>query len=152
MKSWFKKTGLLLLVVFLLLQLYQPARNINNKQDLNKDFVSYYKAPENIKQMLVTACYDCHSNNTNYRWYDLIQPARILVENHIREAKAEINFSEWTDYSSRKQNSKLEMIIENIENGEMPLKSYTMIHQSAKLNDEQKQTLINWLNEVGSNK
>ncbi len=145
MKRRFKKIGIALLASFILLQFYQPARNKSNGQDLSKDFVTVYNVPDSIKNILHTSCYDCHSNNTNYLWYDYIQPGRMLVESHIRKGKKELNFSEWADYTKRKQESKLERITKQVQKGEMPLKSYTMLHTSAKLNEAEKRQLIYWL-------
>ncbi len=154
MRRWLKKIALTLLICFVLLQFYQPARNKSNGQDFSKDFVTTYNAPDSIKKILHTSCYDCHSNNTNYLWYDYIQPARMLVESHIKRGKRELNFNEWTDYSTRKQGSKLKGIIKQVQEGEMPLKSYTMLHTSAKLNAAEREQLINWLNALvnGDNK
>ena len=56
-----------------------------------------------------------------------------FLENHIKEGKAELNFNEWKNYSDRRKNSKLRSIIKQIENGEMPMDSYTLIHRGAKL-------------------
>ena len=94
MRRVFKKTGLFLLICFVLLQFYQPARNKSSGQDLSKDFVTVNNAPDSIQQILHTSCYDCHSNNTNYLWYDYIQPGRMLVESHISKGKKELNFNE----------------------------------------------------------
>jgi len=148
MKPWVRKTILLLFAGLILWQFYQPKRNVKVEQDLSKDFATVNHAPEDIKNLLKNSCYDCHSNNTEYRWYDLIQPARMIVERHIDNGKKELNFNEWTDYSARRQASKLDRMIKNIEKGVMPLKSYTLIHQSAKLNEAQKQALVHWLNGI----
>jgi hypothetical protein len=40
----------------------------------------------------------------------------------------------------------LKGIIKQVQEGEMPLKSYTMLHTSAKLNAAEREQLINWLN------
>lgn len=148
MRRLLKKISLALLTGLILLQFYQPARNKSDGQDLSKDFVTIYNAPDSIKKILHTSCYDCHSNNTNYLWYDYIQPARMFVESRISNGKKELNFSQWADYSNRKQNSKLERIIKEVKQGDMPLKSYTILHTSAKLNADEKEQLINWLNNI----
>ncbi len=148
MKKWFKKIGLALLIGLVLLQFYQPSLNKNTGQDLSKDFITVNNAPDSIKKMLQTSCYDCHSNNTNYLWYDYIQPARMFVESHISNGKKELNFSQWADYSNRKQNTKIERIIKEVKQGDMPLKSYTILHTSAKLSTDEKEQLINWLNNI----
>lgn len=145
MRRRVRKIGLILLVCFVLLQFYQPARNKNSVQDLSKDFITLYNVPDSIKNILHTSCYDCHSNNTNYLWYDYIQPGRMLVESHIRKGKKELNFNEWGDYSNRKQQSKLESIGKQVQQGEMPLKSYTMLQTSAKLGASEKMLLLSWL-------
>ena len=68
------------------------------------------------------------------------------MENHIKEGKENLNFSEWRNYSSRKQNNKLDRIVKEIKSNEMPLKSYTLIHKNAILTPTQKEEVINWIN------
>lgn len=54
----------------------------------------------------------------------------------------------WGNYSNRKQRNKLDRILKQVEADEMPLKSYTTIHQRAKLSAVDKQTLIIWINDL----
>ena len=146
MKKSFKKTFIIGLILFLLMQLYQPARNIGFEQDITVNFTKVYNVPKNVEAILRTSCYDCHSNNTNYPWYSYIQPARLFMENHIREGKEDLNFSEFGKYSKRKQGSKLKAIAKQIKSNEMPLASYTLIHRNAILSNNQKAAVINWIN------
>ncbi|NEW80269.1 MAG: heme-binding domain-containing protein, partial [Gelidibacter sp.] len=104
-----------------------------------------FEVPYNIQNILKKSCYDCHSNNTNYPWYHKIQPASWLLENHIKEGKKGLNFSEFGAYSKRRQKSKLKSIINQIKDDEMPLYSYTLIHSDAKLSEGNKKDLIDWL-------
>lgn len=135
------------LFIFIAIQFYQPALNVDKGQVYTTDFTQVYKMPIEIKAMCQTSCYDCHSNNTNYVWYDYVQPARTLVGIHIKNAKEDLNFNEWGTYSNRKQERLLNSIKEQIETKQMPLSSYTLMHKNAKLNNEQIKTLINWLKE-----
>ena len=112
------------------------------------DFVKTYKVPENVGNILSVSCYNCHSNNTNYPWYSRVQPVGWFLETHINKGKAELNFSEFGDYSARKQKSKLKSMISQVEKGEMPLKSYTFIHRDARLSKEDKKTLVNYFNSI----
>jgi hypothetical protein len=57
-----------------------------------------------------------------------------------------LNFSEFGDYSSRKQRSKLNSIAKTIEDGTMPFPSYTLIHRNARLTKEEKTLIIEWAN------
>lgn len=66
----------------------------------------------------------------------------------MNEGKSELNFSEFLTYKPKKANHKLEEFIEMIEEGEMPLKSYTLIHGNANLSEAQKTEIINWAKSI----
>jgi hypothetical protein len=148
MKKIIKKILFIGLIIFLLIQLYQPARNISFEQDITGNFTKVYNVPKNVEIILRTSCYDCHSNNTYYPWYSYIQPVRFFMENHIAAGKENLNFNEWGNYSSRKQNNKLDRITKQIKSNEMPLSSYTMIHKNATLSATQKKEIINWISQL----
>lgn len=148
MNKIFKKVVTIGLIIFLLIQLYQPARNIGFEQDITANFTNVYNVPKNIETTLRTSCYDCHSNNTNYPWYSYLQPARFFMESHIREGKENLNFNEFGKYSKRKQKSKLGEMVKQIEKDEMPLSSYTLIHKNAILSKNQKEEVIDWINKI----
>jgi cytochrome c553 len=147
MKKVLKIILTVVLLIFIAIQFYQPALNVDDGQAYTIDFTQVYKMPVEVKAMFQASCYDCHSNNTNYVWYDYIQPARALVENHIKKGKEELNFNEWGNYSNRKQERLLNSIKEQIETKQMPLSSYTTMHKNAKLNDVQIKMLTQWLKE-----
>lgn len=151
MKNSLKKVGILLFLVVVAIQFYQPALNQNPDQDYTNDFIITTNAPTNISKLIKTSCYDCHSNNTQYLWYDYIQPARMFVETHITDGKKELNFNEFGSYSNRKQQSELEAISKQIKSGDMPLSSYTLLHHDAILNEAQKQEIITWINSINEN-
>ncbi len=112
---------------------------------LQTDFNNTFEVPNNIQRILKISCYDCHSNNTNYPWYNKIQPASWLLEKHIKEGKKELNFSEFGTYSKRRQKSKLKAVINQIRDDEMPLYSYALIHGETILSERNKKYLIDWL-------
>jgi Haem-binding domain len=41
------------------------------------------------------ACFDCHSNETEWPAYSHIAPASWLVQHDVDEGRAALNFSEW---------------------------------------------------------
>lgn len=137
-----KKILLLLLTVFIIIQFIRPAKNQSG--DTSKDISTLYTIPADVRQILKTSCYDCHSNHTEYKWYDEIQPVRWWVEHHIKEGKAELNFSEFASYPEKKRLHKLEEIGDVVNNDEMPLASYTFVHRDAKLTAEQKEKIAEW--------
>ena len=139
-----KNILLVLLVLFLLAQLIpRPAKNLATAASPN-DISTRYTVPSDVNSILKESCNDCHSNNTHYPWYSKIQPVAWWLGDHIDEGKKGINFSEFTTYSLRKQYHKMEEVEEMIAEGEMPLKSYSLIHTKSKLNEQQKASLISW--------
>lgn len=138
-----KKILLALLAALIVMQFFQPARNQGGQASPN-DIVKVYKMPDTVKSILQTACYDCHSDNTYYPWYSYVQPAGWILNEHIEDGKKDLNFSEFGSYSARRQQSKLTSIASQVEDGEMPLYSYTIMHKNARLSKEQKALLIHW--------
>lgn len=145
MNSIYKRIALVLLVLFVAIQFYQPVRNIDNGQVYETDFTKEFKASSNIQNILQTSCYDCHSNNTNYEWFDYIQPGRMFVEYHIGKGKEDLNFNEWGAYFELKQKRLLKSMKIQVEENKMPLPSYSWLHPHVKLSDAQRDTLINWI-------
>ena len=143
-----KKIAIAFFLVFIAIQFYQPKQNVSSSFDIGKNFANNYKVPPTVLSSLQKACYDCHSNNTKYLWYDYVQPARMFVEAHISDGKKELNFNEFGSYSNRKQQSKLEAISKQIKSGEMPLSSYTLLHHDAVLTETQKQAIIQWIESI----
>ena len=97
-----------------------------------------------MESILEVSCKDCHSNNTVYPWYNNFQPVMWFINKHVNEGKAELNFDEYGDYNLRRKYHKMEKIVEVLDENEMPLTSFTIIHRDANLNIEQKTALINW--------
>lgn len=139
-----KRTGLALLVILVGLQFIPTRSNQTKEVPSSSDFIKTNKVPDDMGSILLTSCYNCHSNNTNYPWYSRVQPVGWFLENHINKGKAELNFSEFGSYSVRKQKSKLKSMTNQIEKDEMPLSSYTLIHRDARLSTESKKTLVDY--------
>lgn len=148
MKKYFKLKNILLIlfVIFIIIQFIRPDKNLGESFGPN-DITQTVDVPENVKNILVASCFDCHSNKTNHMWYENIQPIGWWIGNHIKEGKSELNFSEFNTYKDKRKAHKFEEIGEMISDKEMPLSSYTLIHGDAKLNDEQISILINWANQ-----
>jgi hypothetical protein len=133
-----------------LLALFAAAQFINPEKNESEfvpesDFITLEQPPQHLADIMKTSCYDCHSNNTIYPWYDRITPVNFWVTDHIKHGKKHLNFSEWDSYSAKKKAHKLDEFIEMIEDKEMPLSSYTLTHQDAKLSDADIAELTNWV-------
>jgi hypothetical protein len=138
-----KKVLIVLVVLFILIQFFRIDRK-NPITDPSKDFLTVTSTPSDVAAILNSSCYDCHSNATVYPWYTNIAPVSWWLKHHVNEGRAELNFSEWDNYSSRKKDHKLDEAIELVENGEMPMNTYIWMHGNAKLSEEQKNRLITY--------
>ena len=130
--------------MLILIQFYPRSNNNISRKIPLSDISTAHQVPAPVRQILKTSCYDCHSNNTVYPWYAATQPVSLLLADHIKDGKAELNFSEFGTYSLRRQYRKLEEIGEQVKEGEMPLTSYSIIHTNAKLSLNQQLVLSNW--------
>ncbi|MBO9202606.1 MULTISPECIES: heme-binding domain-containing protein [Niastella] len=138
---------LILIAAIIIIQFIQPARN-KNGQVLQTDITKKFTVPANVKSLLEAACYDCHSNNTHYPWYAIIQPGGWWLAKHIQDGKEEINFSDFGSYSHRRLINKLKSIENSISDGTMPLSSYILLHKDARLTNDQKKLIIEWASKL----
>ena len=150
MKKILKRIALLLLIVFIVMQFFGPDKNVSEVaiKDNPSDFITIEQPSAMVEGILVRACYDCHSNNTTYPWYNNITPVNYWMADHVAHGTKHLNFSEWGTYSPKKKDHKLEECIEMVEEGEMPLNSYTWTHGDAKLTQAEIQELTTWLSLV----
>lgn len=142
----FKRILLVLLVALIAIQFVRPAKN--ESTDKSKHISTLYAVPADVNTILTKACNDCHTNNTIYPWYASVQPVTWWLDDHIKEGKSHLNFDDYSTYSLRKQYHKMEEVIEQVKEKEMPLNSYTWVHRDAKLSDEERVALTTWAQTV----
>ncbi|TAI49132.1 heme-binding domain-containing protein [Flagellimonas allohymeniacidonis] len=138
-----KKIAIALLVILVGMQFYRPEKN-RASGDYVAAFEKETQPSAEVQQILESACYDCHTAHTEYPWYNNIAPVSYWIDGHVDEGKEHLDFSEWENYSAKKKDHKLEELVEEVEEGEMPLKEYTWTHKEARLTQEQKKALMDW--------
>ncbi len=141
-----KKILVGLLIVLIVMQFIRPEKNLS--ADTTKDITTKYPMSDSVKLVFDKACADCHTNKTNYPWYTAIEPIGYWTANHVKDGKRHFNLNEFAGYRIGKQNKKLEECIEQIKEGEMPLPSYTLIHQEAKLTEAEKALISDWCQNI----
>jgi len=129
------------LAAFIIIQFIRPNKNEGGYESVMA-FENETKPSVQVATILKEQCYDCHSDQTQYPWYSEIAPASYWLADHIKDGKKHFNVSAWSEYSVKKKDHKLEELIEMVEDGEMPLDSYTWIH--GKLEDDDKKLLLQW--------
>src|ERR1700712_3044404 len=127
-----RKIFIVLLVIFIGLQFVRPARNSGTAEG-PADISHLVQVPDTVQKILISSCYDCHSNHTVYPWYVNINPVGFWLRDHINDGKRSINFSDLSSFTKKKLDHRLADIGEQVDKKEMPLTSYTFIHGYAKL-------------------
>lgn len=129
------------LIALVVIQFIRPEKNQGGYESVAA-FEAETKPTEQVAQILKQNCYDCHSAQTEYPWYAEVAPISMWLDEHIEHGTKHFNVSEWQAYSAKKKDHKLDELIEMVEEGEMPLDSYTWIH--GNLAPEDKELLIQW--------
>ncbi|MGI8950939.1 MAG: heme-binding domain-containing protein [Chitinophagaceae bacterium] len=146
MKNW-KKVALIIIIIFIGIQFIRPQKNLSTILSAN-DISKHYFVPADVQTILKKACYDCHSNNTIYPWYFNVQPIAWWLSSHIKNGKEHLNFSEFASYPIARQYKKLDDIIDEVKQGDMPLPVYTFEHHEARLNNIEKEKIYNLCNSL----
>lgn len=142
--TFMKKILIVVLVAFVIIQFF-PIDKTNAPLNPGMDFLKIKNTPPKVAKLINNSCYDCHSDETKYPWYASIAPASWWLKSHIDEGRKHLNFSIFATYEPKRQIHKMEEAIEMIEKHEMPLDSYYLGHQDAKLTDAERQELIDYL-------
>lgn len=109
----------------------------------NPPVPSEINAPANIKEIFKKACYDCHSNETNWAWYTKVAPASFLAVKDVEDGRKELNFSEWGNYTN-KTKKIMDEIWEEVREEQMPPWQYRILHSESKLSQEEKDAIRTW--------
>ncbi|MFC4686854.1 heme-binding domain-containing protein [Epilithonimonas pallida] len=142
------KTGVgFVALLIIAIQFFDTDKNISATSSENA-IEKHYQVSSHVQGLLKTSCYDCHSNNTTYLWYNHIQPVKWWLADHVNSGKRHLNFDEFNTYSKEKKLKKLDEITETVRSGEMPLSSYTVTHHDAKLSPADKSKIEEWAEQV----
>ncbi|MCP4307122.1 MAG: heme-binding domain-containing protein [bacterium] len=118
-----------------LIQLVPYGRDHSNPPTIGEPA---WSSPQ-TRELMVNACFGCHSNEVEWPWYSSIAPISWVVTQHVDEGRDEVNYSEFTV-----DQGEAEETIETIREGEMPPSYYTVfgLHPEAKLSDQEIADLI----------
>lgn len=97
-----------------------------------------------VKNLLRRACYDCHSNQTQWPWYSYVAPVSWFVADHVADGRRELNFSHWDRYDETRRRILLDEAVTEIESGHMPPGSYTWLHGDAVWTAEERARVTAW--------
>jgi len=95
------------------------------------------------RQLAHRACFDCHSNETEWPWYAQIAPFSMLLEQDVQKGRQALNFSEWA--SDCCTQAEVDAMAETVNKGQMPLPYYLILHPEARLTAVEQGQLVNGL-------
>jgi hypothetical protein len=127
---------------FAALQLTNPP---HTNPPVKNDFLTLMNPSPKIAAMFRSACYDCHSDETHWPWYSSVAPMSWQIAQDVNEGRAQLNLSEWPSDNPQRAWKKMENMSEEIDQKDMPLNKYTLIHKDARLTDDQRNELTQWL-------
>jgi hypothetical protein len=122
-----------LLAAFVLIQ-FVPFGHDHTNPPATKE--PAWDSPE-TQALIRRACFDCHSNETNWLWYSHVAPVSWLVQRDVNGGRSHLNFTEWD-----KPQKHAKDIAEEVKSGDMPPWFYLPMHPAARLSDAEKQALI----------
>jgi hypothetical protein len=96
------------------------------------------------RQLAVAACYDCHSNESEWPVYSYVAPMSWLVRNDVDEGRAALNFSEWN------HPGEVDDAADAVVDGSMPPRAYELAHPDARLDDAERRRLVDALVQLGA--
>lgn len=143
-----KKILIVLLIALVIIQFYRPEKNNPEYREVTA-FITDTKPSAEVTKILENKCYDCHSNKTEYPWYAEIAPVSYWLDDHIQDGIKHFNVSAWDTYSVKKKDHKLDELIEEVEEGKMPLDPYTWLHGT--ITNQEKEALIKWATKAREN-
>lgn len=91
----------IIILTLIIIQFFPTLNNVNDEVPTT-DVIQTRKAPSQVATLMHNACYDCHSNNTKYPWYNQIQPFAWILERDIIDGKRDLNFNEFETLSPEK--------------------------------------------------
>ena len=135
------KIALILIAAIIIAIQFIPVKRTNPPVTAKLD------APTEVVSVLQKSCYDCHSNETEWPWYSNIAPVSWLVSSDVQDGRLHLNFSKWENLSRKDKVKMKEEIWEEIENENMPLWKYSILHPDANLTPEAKNLIRDWAGE-----
>lgn len=87
------------------------------------------------------ACFDCHSNLTDWPWYSHVAPASWVVQSDVDSGRDRFDFSEW----NRPQQIDAERMAQAIRGGSMPPWFYAIAHPDSRLDSNEQDALVRGL-------
>lgn len=101
-------------------------------------------APAPVASVLRRACFDCHSEQTRWPWYAQLPVASHLIATDVRDGRALLNWSRWTEYNPFDRADLLDKACELVSMRKMPPWRYRVLHSDAQLTSNEISEFCRW--------
>jgi hypothetical protein len=115
--------------IFLLMQLIPYGRDHTNPPTIVEPEWDHPAT----RELAVRACFDCHSNQTEWPWYSHVAPFSWVVQRNVNTARTVLNFSDWSRTYALVAQAPGSVLMT-----EMPPRSYRVLHPHAQLTEAEK--------------
>jgi hypothetical protein len=139
MRRRLKQAAVVLVVAFAVAQFFRPNRT-NPPTDPSRTIAAHAGTPTGLAAVLDRSCRDCHSNQTDWRWYTGIAPASWLMAYGVNEGRRALNFSEWSGYPPEQQRALLAASCKDTSEGKMP-GAYAWLRPDTRLSARDVETI-----------
>ena len=133
--------GLVAVVIAIIfLQLWQYGRQFTTNPPVQQepDWNNAY-----TRHLVARACFDCHSNETEWPWYTRVSPISLMIQKDVVEGREVLNFSEWPDNCCTE--AEINRMADTVGKRQMPLPYYLILHPEARLTATEQGHLVNGL-------
>ena len=132
-----KKILLILVALFIVIQFIPYGKDHTNPAVIAEP---KWDTPK-TRELFMKACVDCHSYETKWPAYSNVAPISWIVYHHVVDGREHFNVSAW----GHQKKNKGKDAAEEVEEGEMPLKSYLLVHPEAHLSESEKASFVQGL-------
>jgi mono/diheme cytochrome c family protein len=140
MRKWILRGILVLVALLAVIQLVPYGRD-HSRSPVTRE-IAWDSA--RTRALAKDACYDCHSNLTEWPWYSNIAPISWLVYADVQSGRSTLNFSEW----DKPQESGSSDIVEAARGGSMPPWQYKPLHPAGRLTAAEREALARGLEQT----
>lgn len=141
-------TARVLLILLIGIAIAMQFRKVVDNPPVTKEI----PAPADVRAILQKSCFDCHSNQTRITWLQKLPVVSSMVSSDVKGARSILNFTEWNKYTPMEQEGLIYLAVSAADDGQMPPDDYLWIHPDAKLSNEDKAVLKNWLLSLPANR
>lgn len=136
--------GAVIVVVLLIMQLQRPAYD-PGPVNPSAGFEAQMHPTPDIHGVLQKSCYDCHSAQGKIPWYAHVWPASALIEKDIRQGRAHMDLSNWSNLSLEMRHIRLVAACREMRESTMPLWYYQPLHPGSAPTKQEAENFCAWV-------